>query len=406
MSDGLRWMTICTLLLSAFCILQGCSKEASFEPLFELNQGERLRSDTLEATSSTWFNKGVSAGPARSSTRMTVCTWNGYESRGFLRFTAFPDTSVTIDSVLLYLWANWIDGDLGGAVVDIHALVDTLKQADLYWGDMPGISPEPLADFTLPSEPGSVFVDVTGVVTSWIRGEGHNYGFALKARDETGPQFIVEFATREVSVKKIDDSTSLDLRPALRIAFTDTAGAEQRAVSIATEDTFADTLATPFPEDELRLLCGSGFPSRAFVKFDIDRIPEGSTVTKSVMSLTLDSLTSSFDSLGISCYAVVDTAWRGFDTKIGASGTGAITLKAGEIGDDRVVDMVITGLVQPLVARIESNRGFVIKPSNEVFALDFVRFWSHHQPDHYLRPRLVVDYVLPPDLPYPEEVKR
>ena len=399
-----RWIAICTLLVLALPHWQGCSKEASFEPLFEMNPGGRLRSTTLEATNSTWFNKGASAGPARSSVRMPVCNWNGYDSRGFLRFTAFPDTSVTIESVLLYLWANRVDGDWNGAVLDLHVLTDTLLQDDLYWGVMPGISAEPVADFSVPSEPGSIFVDVTETVEAWMRGEEPNYGFAIKARDETGPEFIAEFATREVAVRKINDSTTVDLRPALRFTYTDTAEVEQRAVSIATEDTFADTLVTPFPGDDMHLLCGSGFPSRAFLLFDItDSIPEGSTVTKCVLSLTIDPLSSSFDSMGISCYAVVDSAWTGFDTKTGAAGAGAVTLQAGETDD--VVEMVITGVVQPLVARTEVNRGFVIRSINEVLDLDFVRFWSHRQADPVLRPKLAVDYVLPPDLPYQAEDK-
>jgi hypothetical protein len=401
-----RWIAICTLLVLALPYWQGCSKEASFEPLSEMNPGERLRSATLEATNSTWFNKGASAGPARSSIRMPVGNWNGYDSRGFLRFTAFPDTSVAIGSVLLYLWANRTEGDLGGAILDLHVLSDTLVQDDLYWGTMPGISLEPIADFAVPSEPGSVFVDVTEVVEAWMRGEEPNYGFAIKARDETGPEFIAEFATREVAIRQIDDSTTIDLRPALRFTYTDTAEVVQHAVSIATEDTFADTLVTPFPQDDMHLLCGSGFPSRAFVLFDIaDSIPVGSTVTKCVLSLTIDPATSSFDSMGISCYAVVDTAWTGFDTKTGSAGAGTVTLEAGQVGDDNQVEMVITGLVQPLVARAETNRGFVIKPVNEALDLDFVRFWSHRQADPDLRPRLEVDYALPPDLPYQMEAK-
>jgi hypothetical protein len=402
MSTVWRRSTICIVLLSAILWCQGCSKEASFEPLFELDPGGRLRSDTLVATESEWFNKGSSAGPSWSSTRMVVCNWSGYDSRGFLRFTAFPDTSVTIDSVLLYLWATRIDGDLGGAILDVHTLVDTLEQTELYWGEMPGISEEPVAHLQLPSAPGSIFVDVTDAVVSWIRQEGTNYGLALKAHDETGPEFLVEFATREISVKEIDDSTSLDLRPALRIAYLDTAGEDQRAISIAAEDAFADTLVSPFAEDDVHLVCGSGFPSRSLLKFDIDRIPEGSTVTRSVMSLTLDSQASSFDSTGITCHAVLESPWDGFETQIGVSGIATVTLEADEIAADETVDLDVTVLVQPLVARSENNRGFAVKTSNEIFDLDFLRFWSHRTPDGDLRPKLVVDYMLPPAPPYSE----
>ena len=398
-----RWGTIGVILLSALLLCQSCSKEASFEPLFELDPGGRFRSDTLLADTSAWFNRGESAGPGWSSTRMVVCNWQGYDSRGFLRFTAFPDTDATVDRVLLYLWLTRGDGDWGGTILDVHTLVDTLTQTEIYWGGMPGISVEPVASFTVPDPiPDSVFVDVTETVTSWIKQEESNFGFALKARDEAGPEFLVEFATRETSAKTINDSTYLDFRPALRIAYTDTAGEDQLAVSVAAEDVFADTLLTPFPEDPDHLLCGSGFPSRAFVRFDLDQIPEGATVTRSIMSFMIDVSASSFDSMGVKCHAILAEPWEGFDTSIGATGTETITIKDEDLEADSTLEMDITALVQPLVARQEANSGFAVKTSNEVFDLDFMRFWSHTQPDSGLRPRLVVDYILPPAPPYSE----
>jgi len=131
------------------------------------------------------------------------------------------------------------------------------------------------------------------------------------------------------------------------------------------------------------------------------QIPEGCTVTRSIMSLAIDTLTSSFDSMGVTCHAVLEEPWEGFDTALGATGIETITIKAEDVGAD-TVNMDITALVQPLVARREANSGFAIKASNEVFDLDFMRFWSHAQPDSGLRPRLVVDYIVPPAPPYSE----
>jgi hypothetical protein len=72
------------------------------------------------------------------------------------------------------------------------------------------------------------------------------------------------------------------------------------------------------------------------------------------------------------------------------------------MGTDRTLKLDITGLVQPLVARQETNSGFAVKAASETFDLDFIRFWSHNQSDSSLRPTLVVDYILPPGLPYRE----
>jgi hypothetical protein len=121
------------------------------------------------------------------------------------------------------------------------------------------------------------------------------------------------------------------------------------------------------------------------------------------MSLVIDASASSFDSMGVKCHAIVDTTeWSSFDVPIGATGTATVTILARNMGANRTVKMDITGLVQPLVARQETNLGFAIRASSETFDLDFIRFWSHGQPDTDLRPRLVVDYSLPPALPYSE----
>jgi hypothetical protein len=409
MNGAGRWSMTGVAVLSMLLLCQSCSKEASFRPLFEIDPSERFASDTLVAQTSAWFNKGMSAGPTYTSTRMVVCDWEGYDARAFLRFTAFPDTDAVVTSARLYLYATRVEG--GGTFLNVHTLSDTLIQSELYWGEMPGISQEPVAEFALPAESGdSVFVDVTETVASWVKGDGSNYGFAIKARDDEGPEFLVEFATREAPTKTTigdEDTTVLDLRPALRIAYVDTAGEDQTSVSIAAVDAFADTLVTPFPDDDLHLLCGSGFPSRAFVLFDVRRIPRGATVTQSILSLVIDASTSSFDSMGVRCHAVVDTLpWSGFDVSIGATGTETVTILAERMEADSTLKMDITALVQPLVARQETNSGFTVKASNETFDLDFVRFWSHTQPDGMLRPTLVVDYILPPGLPYEEVLEQ
>jgi hypothetical protein len=400
------WGSICCLSLIIILVCYaGCSQEASFTPPEDLNTGERFRDTSLVAARSDWSNSGQSAGPARSSQRFVVCNWQGYLSRGFVRFSALPDSTVAVDSAMLYLYITRVDGDAEGVTFDVHSLTDTLDQTNIYWGNMPGISDDPITSFALPSQSGdSLTADVTGIVTSWIKHEISNLGLAIKAKEDMGaPQVIAEFATREVPPKEITDTTMIDFRPALRIAYVDTAGEDQRAVSIASEDVFADTLITPFPPDNLSLLCGNGFPSRAFVKFDLSRIPVGSSVTRSVLVLSPNLEESSFDSMGVICHASLDATWHGFDTRIGASGTGLVTLKPDELAGGEKVEMTVTALIQPMVAGTQPNYGLVIRSPNETFDLDFVRFFSHSYPDIDLVPRLQVEYVVPPAPPFPED---
>jgi hypothetical protein len=65
--------------------------------------------------------------------------------------------------------------------------------------------------------------------------------------------------------------------------------------------------------------------------------------------------------------------------------------------------MDITPLIQPLVARKESSYGLVIKSVDETADIDFVRFFSSMAADTLVRPRLEIEYVLPPDPSYLEE---
>jgi hypothetical protein len=213
------------------------------------------------------------------------------------------------------------------------------------------------------------------------------------------PQAIAEFGTKEVLLKVVDDSTIYDFRPALRFAYVDTGGEEQRAIAISSEDVFADTLVTPFPPDTLSVLCGNGFASRGFVKFDLSDIPDGSTLARSILVLSPDLERSSFDSMGVECHAVLDATWSGYETNIGGLGAGLATLIPGELSAGEKIEMDVTPILQDVIAGTQSNHGLALKSPDERFDLDFVRFFSHSYPDTDLVPLLRVDYVLPPETP-------
>jgi len=396
------WGSIaCLSLIIVLGGYTGCSQEATFTPPVDMRTSERFRSTTYRAVDSDWSNRGESAGPGYLSERFVVCNWEGYLSRGFIRFTAFPDTEVTVDSVLLYLYVTRIEGDAGAVTFDIHTLTDTLIQKEIYWGTMPEISTSPVASFSGPMESGdSVFVDITELAEAWRFDEEVNYGLAIKMDETPGaPQAIAEFGTKEVLLKVVDDSTIYDFRPALRFAYVDTGGEQQHAIAITSEDVFADTLVTPFPPDTSSVLCGNGFPSRGFVKFDLSDIPDGSTLARSVLVISPDLERSSFDSMGVQCHAVLDADWSGYDTEIGASGTGLATLLPAELSAGEEVEMDITVILQDIIAGTQPNYGLALRSTDERFDLDFARFFSHSYPDTDLVPVLRVEYVLPPELP-------
>lgn len=395
-------------------VITGCSKEASFTA-DDIPTDYRFAADTLKATDSGWANSDSSAGGSYLSKRLVVGTSPGpitgsyYTARTFLWFLSLPDSTVDVTSAELYLYATAVNGSYGCGTFDIHTLADTLYQTILYWGNMPGPDLEPVAGFSAPGQDGdSIFVDVTDVVTSWIKNESENLGFAIKGSEIANDFCLVEFASREVT-RTTDisgvDTTVFEFRPALRIAYTDTAGEAQFYESIASADAFADTLiALGEPPEELQsLVCGNGFPSRAFIKFNVLALPIEATVTKAVLRLTPDLEGSVFDSIGVTCHAVLDTAWSGLNTRIGASGAGLRVLRRRDPDPGQTVGLDITGLVHPLVARKVSSYGFVIKSAGETSDLDFVSFFGSESADRSRHPRLEIDYLMPPDPPYSEE---
>jgi hypothetical protein len=248
-----------------------------------------------------------------------------------------------------------------------------------------------------PSEIGedSVFVDITDVVADWISGESDNYGLMVKLAEEgTGTEAIAEFGTSQSRNRPVEsdegDTVLVDVRPSMRISYIDTTGESDNDTTLwylPANDTFSDTLVVPL-EGPL-LIVGNGFPSRSFVKFDLDALPEGSTLTRAVLDLMVAADSSSFDEITITCHGILEGGWNGFDTDIGLSGAGTATLLRDDYGFDRVVHMDITPLVQPQVGGVVANNGYVIKSTKEGRDVDYVKF--------YPNPRLRVYYAMPPD---------
>jgi hypothetical protein len=386
---------VVTFLVGLLILLTGCSERARFQ-VTNLVPDSLLIADTLDVAQSDWANKGRATSGMWKSERMVTANWHGYWSRSFLGF-ARPETAFEFKSAELYLYATRIEGEMAVSTFEFYTLVDSLMAGDIYWNEMPA-DDELVATFSLP-DPGtgevgedSVFVDLTSVVGDWISGESDNYGLMMKLDAEgSATEAIAEYGTSQARNRPVEDdegdTTLVDVRPSLRIAYRDTANDTDTTLwYLPANDTFSDTLVTPF-EGSL-LVVGNGFPSRAYVKFDLDLIPEGSTLTRAVLELTVSADSSSFDEIAVGCYGALEE-WEGFDTDTGREGTGTQTLHRADYEIDGVIQMDISPLVIPQVAGLVANHGYVIRSSNEAFDLDYVKF--------YANPRLRVYYALPPD---------
>ena len=391
-------IAVVTFLILTLALVAGCSEKAVFK-VSGLVPDSVLVTDTLDVARAEWTNLGHATSGIWKSERMVTANWHGYTARSFIGLDR-PDTVHVLQSAELYLYATRIEGEVSGSTFGLYTLTDSLLAGDVYWDNMPAAD-ELVTTFTLP-DPGlgeigedSLFVDITGVVADWISGESRNYGLMVKMEEEgTATEAIAEFGTSQARNRSVEtdegDTVLVDVKPSMRIAYIDTTVDPDNDTTLwylPSNDTFSDTLVTPFAGPFLTV--GNGFPSRSFVKFDLDVIPEGATVTRAVLDLTVAAESSSFDEIVITCHGILDSEWKGFDTGIGASGTGTVTLVREDYGFDKEVHMDITKLVQPQVGDVVPNYGYMIKSTKEAFDLDYVRFY----PD----PRLRVYYALPPD---------
>ena len=404
-----RAISACFTVMLALACLSGCSKEAAFYS-DELPGNERFVDTTLVAVSSDWASADHSTGSRSWSKQLVVGAWKGYKARAFIGFSSLPDSGDEITSATLHLHAARAEGNVAGTAFSISALTDTLDQSYIFWDDMPARSTEDSVIHIPPAESlHSWVVPVTSIVSSWVSNEQPNLGLVIKLVDEEAPggELIVEFASRETPPEEStvnDVTTTMDHRPMLKIAYIE---AEVDTVDTLelypAGDVFVDTLMTPFPADTLGLLCSNGVRSRCFVKFDVGCVPVEATVAKATLRLTPNLEESSFDSMTVRCHAVLDPGWQGDSTVIGMTGVGSHLLKIDDLVPGDVVDMVVTALIQPLVSGEQTGYGLVVRSSDEAADLDFVRFFSSAVEDSILRPRLLINYLLPPNPGYREE---
>jgi len=405
-------LLILALIVGLFGIW-GCSKEALFMS-DDLADESRFRDTTLYAIRTDWDNALHTKGNPWLSSRLVVANMPGpvegstLLARSFLWFTTLPETTAQVENAVLYLYVTRWDCKSGCSSIDLYALTDTLKQLELWWDSMPEVETDPVATFSISQAQDSIVINVSDIVQQWISGEKPNLGLALIADETPGGDFVAEFASREHPRKEEisgTDTTIFDFRPTLRITYIDTAdtsGNLESFESIPTVDAFADTLlaAGLLTSTVENIICGNGTPSRAFLMFDIEGIPIEASIAKAVLKLTPDFASSSFDSIDLICHAVVDSPWTHFGSPIGSAGAGRVTVKTSD-QTGSTVDFEITVLIQPLVARKVTNRGFVIKSVQEGADLDYVAFFGRGASED-LVPRLEIHYVLPPPPPYGE----
>lgn len=402
---GITGLPVCVTVLAALaiCALAGCSQKESFSPDIYggLAPDSLLDSIDRAASTETSASLGAAADSLWASRQMVVANWRGRRAMSFLRFTALPESTVEITRASLFLYARRIQSDGGTYQFGIYTLATALNETTLTWTARPDLQ-ERVAVFSLGSGnpdamiEDSVIVDLTSLVSGWVSAQDSNFGLAIKLEDEIGSRIIAEFATAQdpTTRDRIADSDTTDFQvwPHLKIDYiedSDTSYVE----ALSTQDVFAPALDEPLPDN--LLACGNGFPSRAFVGFDLEDIPREASVVRAEINLTVDLVSSSFDEITVGCYGLVAPS-AGFKTAHGSTYIDSETLADSTVKSDPGFAFDVTVAVQALVSRQVDNYGFVFESLGEDTDLDYAVFQSAMGGRPDLAPRLKVYYTLPP----------
>jgi hypothetical protein len=319
----------------------------------------------------------------------------------FLRFTALPESTVEITRASLFLYATRVESEGGAREFGIYTLASALNETTLTWVARPDLASR-VAVFSLgSSDPDtmladSVIVDLTSLVSGWVSAQDSNFGLAITLEDGGGPEVIAEFATAQDPTTREratdSDTTNFQVWPHLKIDYivdSDTSYIE----ALATQDVFAASLEAPLPGN--MLACGNGFPTRAFVAFDLADVPREASVARAEIKLNVDLASSSFNEITVACYGLVSPI-GGFKTAHGSTYIDSEVMADSSVKSDPAFSFDVTVPVQALVSKQVENYGFVFESLGEDADLDFVVFQSAMGGRPDLAPRLEVYYTLPP----------
>ncbi|MCK4547853.1 MAG: DNRLRE domain-containing protein [Candidatus Eisenbacteria sp.] len=308
----------------------------------------------------------------------------GYQAVIVLSFDSVPvDSQVVVDSAWVRLTAA---RPLEGAPTDVtvHALLDTLIEANVLFGDSLDYDPVPLPVIPAYDDDG-LRIDLTQVVAEWYVNESLR-GLALVSHDP-GPSFGF-FRSGELE-SVLDDPS---MRPTLSV-HRHFEGDTTSAISgfYPAHDTYLlwwDPSADSLSAAEDRIAIGKGLATRSLLKADVSCISMEATINRARLILHVDTNQSFFDSLDTRAHSVKED-WSGSATEFETLSSGG-----GWVGSDSAV-VDVTTLVQVWTAGMVENHGFLLKTYGELDNVDFVRFFGPSYSED-LRPVLIIEYSVPP----------
>lgn len=383
----MRSRTIILVSFMSCTLLQSCIRENALqvqEPILEVKK-IIISPPALATSAAAPLNTGLSP-------YLFLGQADGKLASLLISFSAFPDSLLSVDSAEVFIPAFRSFGDTTAQFeASAHKIIAPWQEADVNFNSFANAfdAAEIGRTTVVAADTDTVRIKIDpNVVTQWAHDPENNFGLLLQP---LGPTFM----------KRFSSINSTRNAPWLKISYQDSSGsgALRTAEVIPLHDAFIfETLQAP---EEGPLYVANGLAARSLLRFDLSAIPQGATVNRAVLNLTVDHAHSYLDSLeGIvfSMYPVIEETSNALTTAIDSSRV--LSLQLGVVVDStktlsiRFQESGRPNQVQFWSFGTDENHGLVLRPAFGGQDLWRVAFFGATS-DSTKSPQLVVEYTPP-----------
>lgn len=374
------------------CLALSCVRKSSpvGSDLFDRINENAVSFKMLHTVSAdTFFQTSVNMG---NSAYLYIGRQQGVIAHTLIRFETKPDSGV-LDSTIAKLFASRSLGSSSSPMT--VRMIECRVPWDEYeirwdtWDKVQnGFLGDEIGRFTLYPESDTILFSLPNDrVVEWSESEEFNYGLLLTSDDA---DFIMELFSKNAPT---DDTTQTVSSP-YSTSYVTRNGETLESSRLVPQDAVLVSRKVD-PTDE-RMWIHNGLGLRAFIKIEVEGIPENATVNKALLILRSDTTLSFPDNepFNLLIYPVTSETWELPAIPFDPSGVQTGLME----GDSAAVD--ITFFLQNWIFGSEENHGLIISGNLETTNLASRAFYTTTAGDSLLRPHIRLYYTLPPSSRY------
>ena len=199
-----------------------------------------------------------------------------------MKFTNFPDSGEVVSAELTLINFMSLGDSVGQFEATAHAVLEEWKESEVTFELFNNqFDPDVIASATItPADSDTVIFNLSPeLIAGWRDSSIANNGIYIQSHNAT---FLSHFVSRN----------SLDRFPVLRIGFKPVPGQDSVATWIAfsSQDAFIFERLAPVEDGWLYVADGEDY--RSILKFDFSEVPKNATISRAILTLTVDSLNS------------------------------------------------------------------------------------------------------------------